>query len=487
MEKKYSLHIALKNGTEELINLSDVLHDSEQLSLIENDSCSLAELLNLLNEIRWHDPTALERVAQAKKRIKRKPGGLPLSILDNIPGLVGRIAHWITEHAQRPQPSLSLGAALSLVALLKGHKVQTETGLRTNLYMLGLGGSGTGKEHPSRMIQLLAIQADHGPLISGEPTSDAGLLRALQSNRGRSLIVWDEIGHALQALTARNVSPHERKIIKVMLQLFTKANSVYIGKEYGNADSRTPRQDINQPHLCVWGTTVPERFYSAITSENAVDGFLPRWLVVQADDEDTTPISKPIVEDAPEELVEAIRQFRFLPENVRARGNLDAQLEIRPAIIKLSPFARDEAEAARIFFHERMFDARNEGRGLDALWNRAWEHTMKVALTVTDGEYITEREVRWSREFVTFLCEQASTALTESVAENDLHRKQVRLMDLIRSSPGIKHKDLLRQTGFAIMERDKIISSLVASELVRVEERSDGGAGRPSKRYFPLY
>jgi hypothetical protein len=72
----------------------------------------------------------------------------------------------------------------------------------------------------------------------------------------------DEFGMFLSAAADRKRSPrHITEILDNMTELYTAAGSVFLGAEYANRDGTNERRDINQPCLCVYGTTTPLHFW----------------------------------------------------------------------------------------------------------------------------------------------------------------------------------------------------------------------------------
>ena len=61
--------------------------------------------------------------------------------------------------AIRPQPVLAIGASLCALGALMGRKYRTQTNLRTNLYVVGMAGSGGGKDHARGAIKEAFIAA----------------------------------------------------------------------------------------------------------------------------------------------------------------------------------------------------------------------------------------------------------------------------------------------------------------------------------------
>ncbi|MEH6656051.1 PriCT-2 domain-containing protein, partial [Loktanella salsilacus] len=62
-------------------------------------------------------------------------------------GLVGDLTEYMLSTARRPQPLLSLGASLCAIGALMGRQYRTESNLRSNLYVVGIADSGSGKNH----------------------------------------------------------------------------------------------------------------------------------------------------------------------------------------------------------------------------------------------------------------------------------------------------------------------------------------------------
>jgi len=61
-----------------------------------------------------------------------------------------------------------LNAALSLAATVLGRCYCGETKLRTNLYLVSIGTTGSGKEHPREAIRCILNAADCDYLDGGE-------------------------------------------------------------------------------------------------------------------------------------------------------------------------------------------------------------------------------------------------------------------------------------------------------------------------------
>ncbi|MEL7267178.1 MAG: hypothetical protein AAFP69_20535, partial [Planctomycetota bacterium] len=79
----------------------------------------------------------------------RDPGPLPEHLF-KVPGFVGQVMDFTLANAPYPNVGLAFCGAMALQSFLAGRKVCTTGDLRTNLYLLALAGSGTGKEFPRK-------------------------------------------------------------------------------------------------------------------------------------------------------------------------------------------------------------------------------------------------------------------------------------------------------------------------------------------------
>ena len=189
-----------------------------------------------------------------------EPASFNLVIPD---GLVGDLTRYMVSTARRPQPLLSLGASLCAVGALMGRKYRTESNLRSNLYIVGVADSGSGKNHSREVINELFLAAGLADHLGGNKiASGAGLLTAVH-RQPAILFQIDEFGMFLSAAADRRRSPqHITAILDNMTELYTAAGGVFLGAEYANRDGHNERRDINQPCLCVYGTTTPMRFWA---------------------------------------------------------------------------------------------------------------------------------------------------------------------------------------------------------------------------------
>lgn len=403
----------------------------------------------------------------AKERIEE---GFPLHLCREAPGLVGDVQRWIEKSAMFPQPILALGAAISVVGILYGHKIKGSTDSRTNMYCLGVAPSGSGKEHPRKCVERLLSTCDKKELLGGDPASSSGLLKSLQDGNGRRIVQIDEFGRVLKGMLSRNASSHVAGLPTVMMKLFSSASGTYFGTEYANHDGKQDRKDIDQPCLCVHASTVPEHLFQAMTGSDAVDGFLSRWLIFEEpgypepNDEHIDPHKVPI------EILEKIEEFE---SRVAPAGNL-AQYQVTNRLVPFSPAAKKLATDFCVSMRKRAQQKQKIDDPTYAIWTRTYEHATKLALVGHEGDEVSESVMKWALEVATYcsqyLCDQATARIADN--EQEKHTKEV-LQIVKRSKGGIKRSDLIRKTQrLTTRERNDIVQSLIDSEQIYAEQEA---------------
>ena len=416
----------------------------------------------------------IAEAAVAENEATEQPSkvALPQELIDSAPGLVGKITAWINESSIFPQPALALGAALTAVGALKAHRVRTETNLRTNLYVVGVAPSGSGKGKAMERIENLFDAAGLTNLFSGKPVSDSALLKSLRNNKGRRLLQWDELGLALQEMTNTRAASYKTAILSTMMELFSKAGENYHGKEYADHDDKMKRADIDQPCLCVYGASTPSRFFGALSSSYVVDGFASRLIIMETSDP-YPKRRKVAISDVPPELISLVQKFEQMPTNSNPRGNLDEVAEIRPKIMKLTEEAASLMDAACDLFDSNRESYSKQSEGFGAVWARSSEHLMKLALVVEDSDKITVESVAWARAVVEHCTKNLCDVILSQVADNEHQRLFNRVLDIIikAGKRGILRSELYNRTRFLkTYEREDILESLIEAGQVAANE-----------------
>jgi hypothetical protein len=397
-----------------------------------------------------------------------------------LDGALELLVDYILASAVRPQPILAIGASLCALGALIGRKYRTQTNLRTNLYVVGMAGSGGGKDHPRGAIKEAFIAAGLQRYLGGNRiASGSGLLTALY-RQPSSLFQLDEFGQFLGNVVNKRHS-HLAEIWDLLTELYTSAGGTFFGAEYADQQQR-PRQDIAQPCCCVHATSVPEPFWAALQEGSMVDGSLARFLVFQTDDDvpDRNRQPKPIG-DVPAELIEALQAIvAGVPGH--ARGNIAVLVE-GPMIVP-DPYPVPMAPEA-----EQLFDALDAeltaqqweavGTNRSAVLARAWENTAKVSLIKAvsanpQTPVIRLEDAEWARLVVEHCVTTMITEAERHIAENRTQAYHQKVLRLIQGAGarGMTKSEITRRTQFLdLRQRQEILVALIESGQVALSQR----------------
>ena len=401
------------------------------------------------------------------------PGPFPERLLA-VPGFVHDVMEFTLATAFKPQPVLALGAAVALMGTLAGRKVADAYNTRTNVYCLGVCMSGGGKDRARQVNKEILFHAGLDRMAGPEGiASHAGLIAAVEKQPA-ILFQLDEIGRILKTIGEPNRAPHLYHIATVLMKLFTSSASVYIGDAY--ADTKR-NKTINQPHACLYGTTVPRSLYEGLTTESMTDGFLSRMLVFESSDQDPES-QEPLVADIPKPILDAAR---FWGE-FRPAGNLSDE-NPRPMVVPCT----DEAKAILADLERR---ARGERQSVSdtiaTMWTRTTEKAHKLALIhacSADRErpVVGEASARWAADLSEYLTRRMIFTAGLWVSETPFEARRKRVLRDIRQAEGgrLTRTQLYRKTKhLTSKEREDIITSLLETGEIRPEKEETGGAPR---------
>ncbi len=413
-----------------------------------------------------------------------EPEGQPFTL--GIPdGLIGDLTHYMLSTARRPQPLLSLGASLCAIGALMGRQYRTESNLRSNLYVVGIADSGSGKNHAREIVNEVFFEAGLAHHLGGNKiASGAGLLTALH-RQPATLFQIDEFGMFLAAAADRRRSPrHITEILDNMTELYTAAGGIFLGAEYANRDGSNERRDIVQPCLCVYGTTTPLHFWGALQGANVVDGSLARFLILPSDEDYPDENTTVGIRQAPPALIRGLQ--RVAAGGGHQKGNLvgrtaDQNTTVDPMVVPMTGAARARFKALSGELTEELRAAR--GTAFTAILARIGENAMKLALIVAVGRNPEKPEIDlsaadWGIGFVRHHARQTMEAVERHVADTETEAHLKRLREIIRAAgaKGISKSEVTRASQWLkARDRDEILLTLVESGDITTGMRDTGG------------
>ncbi|CAK0755060.1 hypothetical protein CCP2SC5_2090001 [Azospirillaceae bacterium] len=398
-------------------------------------------------------------------------------------GILGDMVSYMLATARRPQPELALGAGLCALGALMGRKYRTETNLRSNLYIIGIGGSGSGKNHPREVVNELLVAAGLGRYLGGNKiASGAGLLSALY-RQPALLMQIDEFGMFLQSAADRKRSPkHITDILDNMTELYTSAGGIFLGAEYSNLDGKNERRDINQPCLCVYGTTAPIHFWSALQSANVVDGSLARFIIIHCANDYPDENEAAGIRKTPSALIEALNLIASGGGHTPS-GNLcgltsTPVTSVDPMTVKMDADAKNAFRALSRSVTIQLREARDTP--FTPILARIAENAAKIALVRAVSHdpvapVIGADDAEWGISFVQWSANRMMAETERCVSDNHTERNHKKVLEIIRSvgSNGVTKSALILASRFLERrQREEILAELMEAGLVQLEKRS---------------
>jgi len=350
-------------------------------------------------------------------------------------------------------------ATIAALGALYGRKVKTESGGRTNIYCVGIGETGCGKDNARQCVKRLFLsQPDTEQLIGPESfTSDSALISSLAESPSQIAQI-DEMGRFFKSIANPEKSPHMYQLVTEMMKLYTSANSAYMSK--GFADAKQNRK-INEPNFCIYGTTTPNAFTDSLTMDNVSDGFLGRTLIMWSSMGAQRPRKN--VTEAP------------IPASIAAHlkdwGILNGQtIDGSAQIIRHT----NAAEIVKNEFIDTVHDAtesdKKEHGELGHLWGRVGQKVDQLALIFACAKYtrdsvvIDDECMKSSVAIVSYITRKMIYELSGSISENETQKSMMRITKIVSKfgKAGCSRTQLCRRLQWVVgHKRDALISALI--------------------------
>jgi hypothetical protein len=404
------------------------------------------------------------------------PGPMPAEML-RIPGFVGEVMDHCLETAPYPNPVMAFAGALSLLAFLAGRKVRDNGDNRANIYLLGLAHSAAGKDWPRKVNTRILHEVGLAECLGERFASGEGIQDALFQTPSM-LFQTDEIDGMLQSINKAKDARHEA-IMSTLLTMYSAANSVYPMRRKAGKESPGV---IDQPHLVIFGTAIPNHYYEALSERMLTNGFFARMIILEAGHRGSG--QEPSIRDLPERVIETARWWASYQPGER-RGNL-IEVHPVPAVVEHTEDAkrvlvetREQAEAEYAQAEE------NSDSVGTTVWGRVSEQTRKLALLYAVSEnHETPRidlgAAQWASAFVMHQTRRMLFMAQAHVAENPFHAECLKVVQKLREAPTrqLSHQVLLKRMKMKAKDFRDLIETLVQrGEVMVVHVPTSGRTG----------
>ena len=337
--------------------------------------------------------------------------------LYDYPGLVGEIMQTTLEYASTPNRPLALSGALAMMSYLTARKVKSPSGLRSNVYLLALAVSGSGKERPRDINQMLCEETRTEDGLLEDVTSGAGLEDMLAV---RPALFWqcDEFFATLDEML-REGKDGNNTVMEKLLKMYTSSHKTYRTR----AKAGRPPLPIPFPHVVLYATTTPGGFFGHVNDRFLADGMYARLSIMVAEKPSAGRL--PVEPSVPREVVEkALAWAQFRPPG---SGNND----IAPLAVPYTADAEPMAEELFRRQQERLAEMhrKNAPEWKCSVWNRHCEIALRYALIYAcsiapspELTVITPDAIRWGSDFVTWEMENKFYMTDRNYFKTDFSR-----------------------------------------------------------------
>ena len=413
----------------------------------------------------------LEKDAASASRLKHfnfaNPGPLPED-LAFVPGFINDLADETMAHSHSPNRTLAFAGALAMLAHLSGRTFVDISGTRTNLYIIALAPTGSGKESPrsanSKLAKDLGISMSvMENVASGEALEDE--LVKMPS----LLLQSDEIAMLFGQM--RGQGRLSRALSARLRTLYTSSGSDYVPRKKANSSGLV--QPIVNPHLTLFGTGVPEELLDGLTPQEIRNGLFGRCLILSAHDENVR--HNPYVFTGHSKRLEDAA--RYLANREYGRRGKAPEIQI----VEEDFEARElKSRAMEFFGKQRRMLAEADLKNAHAIVARIDEKISKLALlhALSGNPYsprITTSAVNWAVQFAAYVVRWMLYEAQFHVAEGRFGKLMERTKSIISKRGGsIQRRDLLRALHCDESALKRLVKAMLIAEDLEEPEIIDG-------------
>jgi hypothetical protein len=433
---------------------------------------------------------ATETVSDIPPDATHGPGEFPPHLLE-VPGLVGDLMDWMARTAVRPLPIVNLGAVLCLVGTLAARKWATPTEGGTHLYILGLAGTGQGKDHPRRAATHILAAAGLKRFVAPSSwKSDSALVQHVSRNPA-CVSFSDEVGEFIGRLNSKGATTHERGVSGVMRELWGINWGIHTPPGWADSRDRQRIEPISAPAYSFLGLSVPEAVWEALAGADLSNGFANRFLVLANDREVPEQDPEESVFDVPEALLQRLRD---LAEHGGLLANITMHNGETSAPMVRVPWEGGRGGPAHQVFKDFQEFCRVQPES-ETLMKRTAEIACRLATIRAIGiagehAVVTVADIEWGRDVALWSARRMIADTAAFMSESDHQARTKFVLRHLSEAPGrfLSRTALCRKVNHRFDGRalDLVIEGLLDAGQVGLKESERKGAGRKATGYFAL-
>lgn len=403
------------------------------------------------------------------------PGYIPAERM-RIPGFISELMDFCLESAPYPNQGLAFCGALAMQSYLCGQKIRDAGNLRTNLYLLALAGSASGKDWPRQINSHIMFMMGKSHCLGDKFASGEGIQDALYKSPSM-LFQNDEIDGLLRMM--KRPDGNLESTMTTLLTMYTSSGGIYpmrvkAGKEEVGV--------INQPHLTMFGTATPKYYYEALDERMLTNGLFARMIVVDIGSRGDGQ-EPGLIDAMPQRIIETAQEWNmYRPKNEGTLGDFYPV----PDVVEATGKAKSHLMDFRVFADSEYRKAESRcDEAAKAIWGRANEQARKMSLLFAGSESFKKPEIsKKGAEFATdFIDHQTRRMLylaDTHAAADDFDGMCKKVISKLQTCPDkqLSHSPLLKHTRWDAKRFKTVIETLMERrdiELVPVETVTKNG------------
>ena len=266
------------------------------------------------------------------------------------------------------------------------------------------------------------------------------------------LMLWDEFGEVMQSVNAGGSGNWTATFRKLMLETFSKATSVWRGKEH--ASRETVAEPIYAPSLSIMGMSTPTTFYGGLTEANLTDGFIARLIFVSPKTRPTRSNPKDDGLTTPPALLKAVEEAETSfpwPPGFNAKGAWRVAGN-RPSFVKV-PWADKKAESDWLAVEDWQDAEIERDESRDGIVGRTAEHVVKLATIravsrAPAAAAVTVDDIAWARALAMHSIEAVESGILQHMSGSQFEAVCKAIITALRDNGGEMFRaQLLRRRG----------------------------------------
>ncbi|MDR1039447.1 MAG: bifunctional DNA primase/polymerase [Deltaproteobacteria bacterium] len=394
-------------------------------------------------------------------------------------GLLQEIVGFVDRSSPVSFPLFSVAAGLCLLGTLVGQKIMTESLLKTNLYMIALAPSGTGKDSPLSAIETLMTETRSAEEFLGtdQLASAPALWKRLYQNPCQ-LFMFDELGDLMGGMTSDKKNSYKAELAKALKILFTKKGKS--SKAYADTGNDFV---VHWHHVSLYGTGVPTVFWKSLSAEDVRGGFLGRAVIFDCDIP-VVRVKKELDLAIPAGLAAAVSGLAAFERK------FDGNLKKTPRPLKVR---KDRSASAFMDDFEDKYvrlanEHKNDRDGVDVIYTRVSENVHKIALihavsrTGTIPNAVTLPDVTFAAELLDWSVPRTVRKIRDNISFNPQDAFRRRVLKDGRERGYLTAKEIYRLAQDCTAKQ--VEDALRLMETAQEIEKGSRGAGTKIQRIY---